>query len=205
MIKNVIFDLGNVLINFDFNRFFAVCGYAPDERDVDEALPILMKFDAGKMSRNEFYLQMREFFDFTLSQDEFEAAWCDNFWENKEMIALARSLSKKFNVFILSNTDEIHFPYIWQQFPSLHFFAQNLMLSYQLKAVKPEKIIFEKALRKFDLVAEECLFIDDNQRNVQAALDLRMKAVWHRNNQETGEKIFKSLTSKCRKQQFDHE
>ena len=196
MIKNIIFDLGNVLINFDFNRFFAVCGYKPDERDLDEALPVLMKFDAGKISRIEFYKQMKKLFTFNLSQIQFEAAWCDNFWENSEMIEFARKISEKYSVFILSNTDEIHFPYIWQQFPILHFFQNNLMLSYELGAVKPGRLIYERALEKFDLKPEECLFIDDKKINVEAANICGFQSIWHQTNKKTIEKISKFLTYK---------
>jgi len=194
MIKNIIFDLGNVLINFDFNRFFAVCGYKPGERELDEALPVLMKFDAGQMNRWEFFSQMKEVFNFKLSQNEFEAAWCDNFWENKEMIDFAKKLSKHYPVYILSNTDEIHFPYIWQKFPALHFFQKNLMLSYELEAVKPGKLIFEKALRLFELVPEESLFIDDINNNTKAANICGLNSIWYRSNADTFKKISKFLT-----------
>ncbi|MFC1898579.1 HAD-IA family hydrolase [Candidatus Cloacimonadota bacterium] len=196
MIKNIIFDLGNVLINHDFNRFFAVCGYKPDERDLDEALPVLMKFDAGQIGREEFYTGMQEVFGFDLSRNEFEAAWCDNFCENTEMIDFARELSSGYSVFILSNTDEIHLPYIWKTFPTIHFFNEKLMLSYELGAVKPGKLIYEKALEKFDLNAKECLFIDDKFTNVKSAETCDITSIWHQTNSETFEKIAKILTLK---------
>ena len=196
MIKNIIFDLGNVLIYFDYNRFFAACGFAPEERDVDEALPVILRFDAGLIGRDEFYLGMKKVFSFDLSPAEFEAAWCDNFWENTEMIDFAHELSRQYRIFILSNTDEIHFPYIWQKFPSLHVFRQNILLSYELQAVKPEKLIYRKALRKFDLIPAECIFIDDKKINVRVAQEIGLKAVWHADNKKTKEKIISMLDLK---------
>ena len=79
---------------------------------------------------------------------------------------------------------------------SLHFFQENLMLSYELGEVKPGNLIFEKALAKFDLIQTECLFIDDVKINIQAAVKYGLPPIWHRTNAETFEKISKSLTHK---------
>jgi glucose-1-phosphatase len=192
--KNIIFDLGNVLIYHDFNRFFAACGYKPGVRDLDEALPVLMKFDAGEINRSQFYVGMKDVFGFDFSQADFEAAWCDNFCENAELIEFAFQLSCKYPVFILSNTDEIHFPYIWQTYPSLHFFKSNLILSYRLGAVKPGKEIYRKALKEYSLVPGNCVFIDDKKVNVDAAESCGINPIWHQSNVETIEKISKFLT-----------
>ncbi|MCF7792736.1 MAG: HAD-IA family hydrolase [Candidatus Cloacimonetes bacterium] len=110
------------------------------------------------------------------------------------MIDFAKKLSSKYKIFILSNTDEIHFPYIWKTFPSLHIFAQNLMLSYQLGCMKPNLEIYSKALSMHKLKAEECIFIDDKLENMRAAEKFGMTSILHINNKKTFIDVSKHLT-----------
>jgi putative hydrolase of the HAD superfamily len=194
MIKNVIFDLGKVLIEFDFNGFYTALGYDPAERTLDEANEPILLFEAGKMSKAVFFEEIKKIYGFDLSLKEFEILWCSVFSDAKEMIELARKISEKYNVFILSNTDEIHFPYIWKNFPQLHFFKNNLMLSYELNSVKSEKEIYKNAIEKFNLIPSECVFIDDRPINVSVAEKLGMKGIIHQSFLSTKEKLVKILT-----------
>jgi putative hydrolase of the HAD superfamily len=194
MIKNVIFDLGKVLIEFDFNGFYTALGYDPAERTLDEANEPILLFEAGKISKAVFFEEIKKIYGFDLSLKEFEILWCSVFSDAKEMIELARKISEKYNVLILSNTDEIHFPYIWKNFPQLHFFKNNLMLSYELNSVKPEKEIFKNAIEKFNLIPRECVFIDDRPINVSVAEKLGMKGIIHQSFLSTKEKLVKILT-----------
>jgi len=106
---------------------------------------------------------------------------------------MAKKINRKYEIFIFSNTDEIHFPFIWKKFPSLHFFKENLILSYEIGSVKPDLDSYERALNKFDLKFEECLFIDDRAINIQVAESLGMKGVLHKEFEETKEKISEIL------------
>ena len=194
MIKNVIFDLGNVLIDFDFDGFYISLGYEPAERTLDEANEPILLFEAGKISKAVFFEEIKNIYGFDISLKEFEILWCSVFSEAKEMIELARKISEKYNVFIFSNTDEIHFPYIWKNFTALHFFKENLMLSYELNAVKPEEKIYQNAIEKFRLNPSECVFIDDRPVNVNMAEEFGMKGIIHRSFSNTKEKLEKILT-----------
>ena len=194
MIKNVIFDLGKVLIEFDFDGFYTALGYDPAERTLDEANEPILLFEAGKISKAVFFEEIKKVYGFDLSLKEFEILWCSVFSDAKEMIELASKISEKYNVLILSNTDEIHFPYIWKNFPQLHFFKNNLMLSYELNSVKPEKEIFKNAIEKFNLIPSECVFIDDRPINVSVAEKLGMKGIIHQSFLSTKEKLVKILT-----------
>ena len=194
MIKNVIFDLGKVLVEFDFDGFYTALGYDPAKRTLDEAnVPILL-FEAGKISKSIFFEEIKKIYGFDLSLKEFEILWCSVFSEVKEMIELARKISERYNVFILSNTDEIHFPYIWKNFPALHFLKKNLMLSYKLNAVKPEWEIYQNAIEKFGLNPTECVFIDDRPVNVNIAEKFGMRGIIHQSFLYTQEKLVKILT-----------
>ncbi len=188
-IKNVIFDLGKVLVNFDFSSFWESIGAEKCERFLDEAEEPILLFEAGKISKNNFFKQIKEIYDFHMNIQDFEKVWCNVFTQNFAMIELAKKIGKNFKIFIFSNTDEIHFPYIWEKFLSLHFFEENLMLSYEIGSVKPDLESYERALNKFDLKYKECLFIDDRPINVQVAESLGMNAILHKEFEETKKKI----------------
>ncbi len=195
MIKNIIFDLGKVLIDYDFDIFFSACGLQPECHDLIQAEPLILLFDRGKINRQSFYLELKKIFSFQLSQQEFEKAWCSIFWQNTPMITLAKQLKLNYHIFILSNTDEIHFPYIWKNFPALHIFKDNIVLSYQVGYVKPDYSIYRKALEQFDISPVETVFIDDKAENVEAAEKVSISSILHLSNKKTGADISKLLTS----------
>jgi len=191
---NVIFDLGKVLINYDFEIFYRAIKCKNKSLSITEAeLPVL-SFDAGKLSRHEFYLEMKELFDFDVEQEAFEHAWKNVFFPMNDMLELSRKIAHDHKVFILSNTDEIHFPHIWQEFPQLHHFGDNLMLSYELKCVKPDVEIFKLALAKFELNPEDCIIIDDKYENIEAARKFGMSAIWHQSFDLSKQKLSNFLT-----------
>ena len=144
----------------------------------------------------EFYLAMRDLFQFKDDQDKFEHAWRNVFFPMVDMLELSKKLAEDHEVYLLSNTDEIHFPFIWENFPQLHHFENNLMLSYELGCVKPDIEIYELSLNKFNLKAEDCIFIDDKLINVKAARDYGMTAIWHQSFIETKQILSKFLTEK---------
>lgn len=193
MIKNVIFDLGKVLIDYDFDNFFQNLGFAPNTRTLDEANTDILLFESGKLDKTEFYNRIQNIYGFDKSQNEFYELWCDVFWEIPEMISLAKDIKNDFDLYILSNTDETHFPYIWEKFPSIQFFGDNLMLSHELGYVKPDIKTFTEALKKFSLNPYETIFIDDKIDNIQVANDVGFTTIHHTNFNITKEKLNKLL------------
>jgi putative hydrolase of the HAD superfamily len=109
------------------------------------------------------------------------------------MLDLARKVSENYIVYIFSNTDELHFPYIWKKFPKLHFFKENLMLSYELGSVKPEKEIYQNAIERFSIIPEESIFIDDRPINITVAHEFGFDGIIHRDFETTNEKLKKRL------------
>jgi len=193
-IKNVIFDLGKVLIDYDFDIFFSKIGYKPEERHLDEALSPITDFESGKISKMEFLEKMKVIYNFSLSLDEFENVWADVFSEMEDMLSLARKINEYYNVFIFSNTDEIHFPYIWEKFPKLHFFDKNnLMLSYELDSIKPNKTIYQNVIEKFSINPEESIFIDDRPINIVVAREFGFDGIVHQDFDTTNSELQRKL------------
>jgi len=192
-IENIIFDLGNVLIDVDFEVFYQKLGYVPSQIDLKKAKKVIKHFEAGKISVEDFIYELNKKLNLQVSVSNFKKIWTNLFSANQQMIALAEELSQKYPVYILSNTDEIHFPYIWNNFPELHFFQDRLLLSYKLGIVKPNPQIYQIACQKFNLIPESTIFIDDKAENIEAARKFGFNGIVHKNYKQTKQELDKLL------------
>jgi putative hydrolase of the HAD superfamily len=85
-------------------------------------------------------------------------------------------LAARYRLMLLSNTNAIHFEMLRASHPMLRHF-HDLVLSYEVKAMKPGPEIFETAIQRAGCRAEECFYTDDIEANVRAARSLGMDAV----------------------------
>jgi HAD superfamily hydrolase (TIGR01509 family) len=192
-VKNIIFDLGKVLVDYNFDVFYKELDYKPEMKTLmDSTIPVL-EFESGRITRKEFYQKLKNIYKFEHSIEDFERVWCSVFTGLTPLVDYARELKENYNVYVLSNTDELHFSTVWKKFPELHFFEDNLMLSYELDSVKPQKEIYERALKMFDLNPEECLFIDDKQENILSAGEMGIDGILFTNCNETKRNIINYL------------
>ena len=97
----------------------------------------------------------------------------------------ALEINSKYPTYIFSNTDEMHFPYLMKNYDFLKQFSDRLMLSYELKALKPDPQIYIDALKLYNLNPAECLFIDDKAENIEAAISYGMQGIVHKDYQTT--------------------
>lgn len=185
MIKNIIFDLGKVLIDYDYSKLYGKINVIPDRRALKQFEKQVYLFGAGKISKSAFKESVCSLLGLSMSFAEFSAYWCSMFSPIPMMEQLALDLHNNYSVYIFSNTDAIHFPFLKRHYPFLDSFEKSLMLSYEIKAMKPEKESYQKALGLFDLVPEQSLFIDDRPENIKGALDFGMKGIVHKSFDET--------------------
>lgn len=193
MIKNIIFDLGKVLVDYDFSNFFGKYGIEQIDQKFIEMAPIYELFNQGKISKQEFLQRLKSFLQTEETLQQIEQNWANLFTLEQEMCQLAQYLARDYQIFIFSNTDEIHFTHIYQKFKQLQIFGDNLMLSYQLAAIKPHPVAYKLGLAKFSLQAEESLFIDDRIENVHSAQVLGMAAIHHLKYLDTVQQLGKLL------------
>ncbi len=187
MIKNVLFDIGKVLLSFEREttlREFARYSATIDERDfvfgdvfVD---PYWEQMELGELSPREYYEHFCAKSGCRISFRHFLLIWTGHFTTTDEMVTYGRSLATRYRVFFFSNTDPIHIPPLFERFPSLLFFEGHA-LSWELGVRKPDPEFFHRGLAKFSLDATECLFVDDRPENTQTARRLGMQAVDFRN------------------------
>ena len=179
-IKNIVFDLGGVLVDLDFKAAInglQQAGFA----NVKEQLMafdqggIFQKFELGEMTADEFRTAIRENSTVTLTDEEIDALWNAMLLEiPREKLELILDLRGKYMVYLLSNTNSIHWDYVCKNAFNYRGFRVNdyfeeTFLSYEMHLAKPNKAIFEKVLHDANLLPEETLFIDDSEANCKAA------------------------------------
>lgn len=176
MFRNVIFDLGNVLLFFDHAIFFTNISekeksFSPDElRDFVTSKKLDNKLSLGKISPQFAYETVKNKFHLRTGYREFCKIYGDIFTVNKPMQTYLQKLlsSRKHKVFLLSNTDAIHFNYIKKQFPFV-MEIRNRVLSYEAGYLKPDIRIYEHLIRKYRINLTSTCFIDDIKEHIIAA------------------------------------
>ena len=182
-IKNIVFDLGGVLVDLDFKSAInglQKAGFAnvKEQLQAFDREGIFQKFELGEMTAEEFRSAIRENSTVTLTDEEVDALWNLMLLEiPREKLELILDLRGKYMVYLLSNTNSIHWDYVcknafnYRGFRVSDYFEETF-LSYEMHLAKPDKAIFEKVLEEANLLPEETLFIDDSEANCKAASEL---------------------------------
>ena len=178
-IRSFIFDIGNVLIPFDFDR--AVRRIAPHSDCAFETLPpgvkpITEAYESGQISRAEFLRQVIALFQYRGTEADFVTAWAEIFVENHAMTCLVRQLHGRYPLYLLSNTSDIHLDYFQVQYPVFQYFSDGVY-SHIAGCIKPHPRIFEIAIRQFGVEPAATVYIDDLPANVAAAKALGFAAI----------------------------
>lgn len=170
----VVFDLGQVLVRFDYKYF--VDKVNKIKPGIGEQFIELYKqnyhihrdFEKGLISEKVFIDQMLEYLDHKIDGETFCRYWSDIFSLNVEVVALLPEIKKNFKLYLVSNTNSIHQKYGYQHYEFLKIF-DKLFLSHEVGFVKPEKEIYQ-AVEKFSgFPSNEHIFIDDILEYVEAA------------------------------------
>jgi putative hydrolase of the HAD superfamily len=177
MIKAFIFDIGNVLLPFDTSTALRRLRQKSDADSHASAIePVKHAYESGGIGRAEFLMRMRELLEYEGSEAEFVSAWEDIFTENMAMSELVRRLHPRYPLFLLSNTSDMHVDHMFRTYPVFGLF-KDAVYSYRVKCFKPERRIYEIAIEQFGVDARETVFIDDLPQNIEAALEVGLRAV----------------------------
>ena len=196
MIKNIIFDFGDIFINLDKQATYRELKKLGVPHISDEMTIIARQFEKGIISTQEF----TNFFSSQLGVSVLEVivAWNSillNFPRERFLFLKELYESKKYRLFLLSNTNELHISWIQQNWGFNRYMEfkncfEKFYLSHEIKLRKPNKKIYEFALKENNLIAEETLFIDDLEENTAAASALGIH-VWNLiPNQEDVSQLF---------------
>lgn len=182
MIKTIIFDLGNVIVSFDHRKISERLKSA-SEHSTDEIYAkavvseIVQQYNLGKISTDEFLAAVNQELNMEVGYEDFYAAWnCTFLPETIVSERLIKTLSEKYRLLILSDTNEMHFDFIRENYSLMNYF-DDFVVSHKINVVKPSAEIFRKAVELADCLPEECLFIDDLAANVEGAQKCGLQAI----------------------------
>jgi len=182
MIKTVIFDLGKVLIPFDFTRGYRglekLCGIPAAEIPRRLASTDLVhRFESGLVEPDDFVAELSRVLDLHVSYDQFCEIWSSIFLPDPLIPeSLLAGIRQRFRLLLLSNTNAIHFEMLERTYPLLGQFHDKV-LSYRVRAMKPSPAIYREAIARAACRPEECFFTDDIADYVAAAQREGMDAV----------------------------
>ena len=174
MIKTVIFDLGKVLIPFDFARGYRAmekfCDYpAAEIPQRIAATDLVHRFETGLVEPRDFVEQLSRMLDLRVTYEQFCEIWSSIFLPDTLIPeSLLAGIGARYRLLVLSNTNAIHFDMVRQSYPLLRHF-HDLVLSYEVKAMKPSPAIYREAIARAQCRPEECFFTDDIPAYVEGA------------------------------------
>jgi glucose-1-phosphatase len=189
-IKNIIFDLGNVVIDIDPAKTYQAFANLSNSKNASEIEAIIKEeklwitYETGLMTDQEFRELLEKHLDLLALDQEIDRAFNALLLDvEPERIDFIEKIGKKYRIFVLSNTSKIHMidfekiverctkrKDIWGIFEKPYF-------SYEMGKVKPNINIYEQVLSESNLLPEETLFIDDLKANIDAANTLNINTI----------------------------
>lgn len=180
------FDLGQVVFTFDYTIAFKKLEgrtTVSSEIIIDKLFyaDFATDFEKGLICGNRFYQKFKDEFKVSLNYDEFVLIWCDIFFPQQSVIDLIGYLRKAYPIYLISNINELHFDYLYKNYPDVFSLFNDLILSFKEKAVKPQIEIYE-ALRKISRQSyENIVYIDDRLDLISQAKLLNMHCIQFKN------------------------
>lgn len=195
-IKNIIFDLGGVLLNIaPQNTIEAFGRLAMDQLIGDKGLSydhdIFYQMEQGKITPEEFRNGVRELLPGKVSDDLIDAAWTAMLLDFPAIrVELIKTLQHDYKIYLFSNTNAIHVEKFHSIFRNQHGFEVSSLFkkdfySNEIGFRKPSPESYREIIRLSGIIPEESLFIDDSLPNVESAIASGLKGLWL----EPGQKI----------------
>jgi len=174
-IKDLLFDLGNVLI--DFNHYLGVNKIAAYSRLENKEIydlffdsHITERFEEGKLSSKKFHLEVNKLLNINLEYENFVNIWNDIFFltkRNTGCLELIKKLSGKLPIAMVSNINKLHYEYLKEKFDIFGHF-DKLILSFEVGARKPKKEIYEEVIKFFKCDKSKIFYTDDRADLIEA-------------------------------------
>lgn len=188
-VKNIIFDLGNVLYDIDFTKMYAsfkALGIPNFETyfTLNQSNPLFFELEKGQCTTEQFFEGFREITPVFLTNEQIKTAW------NSLLIGYRKAAinwilenDRKYQLFLFSNTNQIHFDHFIPEFERevadvpFESIFKKAYFSHQLGMRKPDTASFIQIIENESLIAEETLFIDDNEPNIRGAASTGMQTL----------------------------
>lgn len=176
-----IFDIGNVLLQFDFADAFRRFGHEGVEllRGQSRWMNLKINYESGLMERAAFVADAIEAMGFAGQPEDFMKVWQDIFTLNLPMWEVVEAFRHEMPIYLLSNTNDLHVEVFTRQAEGFSHFA-DAIYSHEVKLLKPDPAIFELAIKRFQVTPDRTLYIDDLPDNVAAARASGLLAIEYR-------------------------
>jgi len=179
-ITAVIFDMGRVLVDIDFEAFPRALGIEWDRRNhaAEKVIErIAMEYETGRIDTVQFFVSLEETFEGKYSRKELMNAWNAIIREeNPAMIPIVEALQARYLTAVLSNTNPAHFQKSCDTTSILKKFSK-FYLSFQIGATKPDPAVYQYVIRDLSVEPTSLLFIDDIAENITAAEKCGLKGI----------------------------
>lgn len=182
MIKNIIFDVGDVLLEYRWKDMLKDYGLPDDEAYKVGNLMfndnLWHEFDLANMTHDEIvgqylknYPEYAEVMQWFMTHGELMHVKREDVWEKVQKLK-----EKGYGIYILSNYSQELFEKHTKDAPFISL-ADGIVVSYQIHITKPDEKIYRYLLDKYNLKSEECIFFDDREENTEAARKLGIEAI----------------------------
>ena len=201
-IDNIIFDLGNVILNIDYQNTidaFEKIG-VPDASifySKSSQLNIFNQLETGHISKQNFILEIQKFVP-KASASQIINAWNAILQDlPNERLEILKNIKDKFSIFLLSNTNTIHIEKIIdklgkKKYEEFYNLFDKVYYSHEVKLRKPNADIFKLVIKENCLSIKNTLFIDDSIQHIESAKKIGLKT-YHLDGNETLESIFPDI------------
>ncbi len=189
MIKNIIFDFGDVFINLDKQATYKELAKLGVTEISNEMMEVYYNYEMGLMTTDEFVGFFHD--KFNIEKQSLVDAWNAillDFPLHRLTFLKELAKSNKYRLFLLSNTNDLHISWIQRDwgaklYEEFKVCFEKFYLSHEINLRKPNANIYEFVLNENNLVAEETIFIDDTEENTIAADELGIKT-WNINPEQ---------------------
>ncbi len=176
----IVFDLGRVLVDIDFNAFPSMLGIErspanhTDESSIER---IAVQYETGKITTEQFFDSLDKVLNHKFSREQLLNAWNAIIGEENSAIApIVDAVQLRYKTAILSNTSPTHFQKALDTSPILRKFSKRY-LSYEIGAIKPDLAVYRHVIENLNVDPSTILFIDDISENIIAAQQCGMVGV----------------------------
>lgn len=175
IVRKIIFDWGNVILDFSYDLTF---------KKWAEITPFdynffrthfkfdgkLVEYEKGEISSQEYFNYITKLLNISWDFESFEIGWNSIYIGiNSQMVSLLKRLKQKYNLYLLTNTNELHAKCWKKKYRDILNSFDGIFCSYELHSHKPELKIYRDVLKKIDIDPKYVLFVDDNKENVLGA------------------------------------
>ena len=192
-ISTIVFDIGNVILHFDYlraaRRFAEATGLPVEEIEKHFYFSELERlYSKGKVTSEEFFGKLKADLGLKIDFQTFADIWNDIFWLNHSVADMIKVLKGKYRLAAITNTTDLHFRYWIENFPILRM-IDIFFPSHEIGMRKPDPELFKLVLNKLGAKGEEVIFVDDMEENAKAAQALGIHTVHYSSPDQLRERL----------------